>query len=592
MAQVAKTAKSRKKSRAEQTIAPKNQAARTTRPVSASKWIPLALFFGAALVLVFIAYGPALNGDFVFDDRNLAFYRFGKQAEQTPIRYWFGGRPAVDLSFYLNYLSSGLDRFAYHATNIVLHALCATLLLLAVRRILELANVNERLRHLAALFSAGVFLLHPVQTEAVTYIASRSENLSLLFFLVAFNVFLYRREVAIRVLPVGAILLLYALAVTSKEHTVVLPAVLLLTDYYWNPGFSFSGIRRNWKLYVPIALGAILGLAFVFSHVNAESNLGFGMKDFTWYQYLFTQFRAFFVYLRLLVLPVGQMIDYNFPISRTVFDRGAIIYGLALAALAVLAFIWRKKYPIATYGFFVALILLAPTSSIMPIKDPLAERRLYLPFIGFALIACEALVRIRMDRKSLAWVLGATCLVFGIVTFHRNGVWVSMVTLWQDTVDKNPINARAQMGLGTAYALSGHCLESVPSFERGLELEPKNYQYVFNLASAYECSLQNDKAIAAYQRALTLQPKAEAWAHIGFMQMRNYQFDAALTSLDKAQQMDPHFLQTYNFRGILYLAKSRFDDAAAQFQRVLSAKPDDAMAIRGLDRARRHVAQY
>jgi tetratricopeptide (TPR) repeat protein len=260
--------------------------------------------------------------------------------------------------------------------------------------------------------------------------------------------------------------------------------------------------------------------------------------------------------------------------------------------MIVLAFLWRKRYPIASYGFFLALILLAPTSSIMPIKDAVAERRLYLPFIGFALMACEVIVRSKMDRKALAWTLAAVCLLFGFITYQRNAVWLNMETLWQDVVDKNPENPRALMGLANAYALGGNCVKSVPYFERSAELQPNNYQAIFNLGSAYECSNQNDKAIAAFKRALMVEPKSEAWAHIALAQVRKEYFDDALGSLEKAEKLDSFNALVWNLRGAIYLERSRFDDAAAEFQKALAANPNDPKAARGLASARRHATRF
>ncbi len=124
------------------------------------------------------------------------------------------------------------------------------------------------------------------------------------------------------------------------------------------------------------------------------SSAGFGMKDFTWYQYFFTECRAMFVYLGVFVLPVQLNADWDFPISRTILDHGAI-FGLAvLLALVAAAWRYRRRFPLATYGFFVYLVLMAPTSSILPIQDPVAERRLYFSMLGLLLIVVDVLARV------------------------------------------------------------------------------------------------------------------------------------------------------------------------------------------------------
>lgn len=547
-----------------------------------------ALFSLAALILAFVAYGPSLNGDFVFDDRTLPF--FYKNAEAYPFRAWLGTRPLLMVSYYLNFHTSGLDRVPFHAVNVILHAACSVLIFFALWKILQWAGAGARPRFATALFAAAVFLLHPVQTEAVSYIASRSETLSVLLFLASFNVFLYRKREAIGWGTVAVILVLYLCAMTCKEHTAVLPAVLLLTDYFWNPGFRFAGIRRNWKLYVPIVLGALAGVTFILSYVGKGSNAGFGLEGVQWYQYLFTQFRAIFIYARLFLLPVNQSADYDFPLSHTVMEHGALWFGLALIALVALSLVYRKRFPVAAYGILLALVLLAPTSSIMPIRDPLAERRMYLPFIGFLLIACEWLRR--LDWKPAVWaVAGAVCLVLLTLTYRRNGVWVDMQTLWADAYRQNPGNVRAAMGLADGYVVQGRCADALPYFQKAAALKP-DYQNVFNLGSAYLCLNQESDAETNFRRALRIQPKAEGWVRLAILDMKRGSFDAAARDLDSAQHLDPGYLDTYNYRGILFLAQTRFDDAAAQFRRVLNQDPNDPMANRGIQRARDHVRQY
>ena len=138
----------------------------------------------------------------------------------------------------------------------------------------------------------------------------------------------------------AVVLTLFGRRLMIKEHTIALPAVLLLTDYFWNPRFSISGIRRNWRLYVPVVGGIIL-VAVYLAKVACEAgagSAGFGLKDFTWYQYFFTQCRAFWVYIRLFLLPVGLRVDYDFPISRTILDHGSLVGLVAILAAVGAAF--------------------------------------------------------------------------------------------------------------------------------------------------------------------------------------------------------------------------------------------------------------
>src|SRR5262249_22694819 len=145
----------------------------------------------------------------------------------------------------------------------------------------------------------------------------------------------------------AGVLALFILAMATKENTVTLPALLLLTGYFWNPGFSFEGIRRNCRLYAPMAAGCGLGAVEVFRVLGRADSAGFQMKDLPWYEYLFTQFRAFFLYLRLFLLPYGQTIDYDYPISHSILDHGSLIGLIGILALVAAAIYYRRRYPLA-----------------------------------------------------------------------------------------------------------------------------------------------------------------------------------------------------------------------------------------------------
>src|SRR5277367_1592606 len=308
-------------------------------PRAQNSYWPYAVGILVAIFAVFEIYWPAIHGPFLLDDSGMPYTAGGVD---PALRAWVNGlRPLLMLSFWLNYQSAGnADTFGYHLVNIVLHVLNGGLIFLAVRKVLDWARVEKWQAGALSVFCAGLFLLHPLQTESVTYIVSRSETLSVFFLLASFVVFLYRTGDAIYTLRSLAILALFGSAVLTKEHTAVFPALLLLTDFYWNLGFSVSGIVRNWRLYVPIAAGGALAVVFVLRVLSTGPSAGFGIKEFTWYQYFFTECRVIWDYLRMFVLPIGQNVDPDVPISKTVLDHGAVVGLLAMIAVSVLAWIY------------------------------------------------------------------------------------------------------------------------------------------------------------------------------------------------------------------------------------------------------------
>jgi hypothetical protein len=373
-----------------------------------------------------------------------------------------------------------------------------------------------------------------MQTESVSYVASRSETLSVFFVLAAFVVFLYRKSASAGVGIAVTVLILFGAGVLSKEHSAVLPAFLLLTDYYWNPGFSFEGIRRNWKLYVPIVIGGALAVAFVFRILSRSPSAGFGMKEFTWYQYFFTQCRVIWDYVRMFLFPFGQNLDYDVPISHNVLDHGAIIGLIGLLAVSVLAWIYRRRFPLASYGWFTFLILLAPTSSFVPILDPIAERRLYLSFIGLLFITVEFLRRWKTGRTTLVTVLGLVVLAEAGLSYQRNQLWSSAVDLWKDTADKSPAKVRPRFQLAFAYYHAQRCGEAVNEFAKAAKLQPPNFELLVDWALAYDCAGNTGEAISKLRQAAFMNPNAHVYSQLGKELAQQRKYPEALEALATA----------------------------------------------------------
>ncbi|MDQ2901744.1 MAG: tetratricopeptide repeat protein [Acidobacteriota bacterium] len=553
-------------------------------------WWPYWLGLLAAIYCAFEVYSPGINGPFVFDDLTLPFG--GSHAADLPFRAWLGVRPLLMISYWLNYQLSGESTFSYHVVNVALHVANSILVFSIVRRLLEFAAAGRR--DLLAIFAAAFFLFHPVATEAVTYIAGRSETLSVLFFFGAFTLFLYRRSQAISWPVSAAILTLFAAAINTKEHTAVLPLIFLLTDYFWNPGFSLTGIKHNWRLYIPMAAATAAGILFLLRYLSTAPTIGFHIKDLSWYQYFFTECRAFFVYARLFLFPAGQNVDYDFPISQTVSDHGAIFAMLAIIALVGAAIYFRHRYPLASYGFLMSLILFAPTSSFVPIADVIAERRLYLPFIGLLLIPIEFLSRLQWERKTLAVVLASICLVMGFLTYRRNGIWSSALALERDAVEKSPRSARAREQLGFAYFFEGRCAEAVAEYAAAGNYSKPTYMLYLDWGVALDCNKEFDKALEKLRAAAAIQPAAQAYAAIGRVLSRQGKWDESLAALKEAESLDPSFARTYIYRGAIHQDLGQMQAAETDYQLALRYDPrnenarDLLMRLEADLNARRH----
>lgn len=549
---------------------------------------PWIWVYGATVVVALFAafevYWPAIHGPFLLDDTHLTYML--PNAADIPLRGWITQiRPLLMLTFWLNYQQSGVqETFGYHLVNLLLHFCNAIFVFLAVRRVLCWTDVEELRVYILSSFAAGIFLLHPLQTESVSYIASRSETLSVFFVLAALVVFLSRQGATLSITRILALLALFVAAALSKEHTAVLPALFILTDYYWNFEFSPSVIWRNWKLYVPIAAGALLALVSVLRILRGNATAGFQMQGLTWYQYFFTECRVIWDYIRMFVVPIGQNLDPDVDISRSVFSHAAIVGLLALIAVSVLAWIYRRRFPIASYGWFVFLILLAPTSSLVPIRDPMAERRMYLPFIGLLFITVEFLRRWKTSRNVLIGSLAAVLLAEGAITYQRNLLWGSAVDIWRDTTAKSPQKLRPRFQLAFAYFEAGSCANSVDEFQKAAALEAPAYDLLLDWALAYDCAGSPQQAIAKLQQAAAQQPSAHVYSQIGMEYGKMGNYPKALEALSTAERLDPGFAMTYYYLGNIHAIQGNQAQAREDYQRVLTLDPHNAPASEALAR--------
>lgn len=543
-------------------------------PSSLRRWLP-AIVAAGAVAAACIVYARAIGGPFVFDDTYLPMF----EPPRSLARWLSGVRPALMFSYWANFRLSGLDPFSYHVVNLAFHLANSALVYLIVLRLLRWSRTGEAggeaKQQMLALFAGAVFLLHPLQTESVAYIAGRSESQSVFFAWAAYAVFLYRKQEQVSVRVAAAVVALFALAVMSKEHTAVLPALLLLTDYYWNPGFHFEGIKRNWKLYVPLAAAAAGGAAFIWRVLSNATTAGFHVDGITPAQYFFTQCRVIWIYLRLFILPAGQSVDHTFTLSNSPLDHGTIFGMTGLLVLAAAAWLGRKRFPLASFGVFTFLLLLAPTSSFVPIRDLLVERRTYLPMLGLLLVAVDLAARWAARPRVLGLALGAVVLVLAVAAKDRAAVWTSDIALWEDAAAKDPTNSRAEFQLGFAYFQAGDCGRAVAAYERAgkLAAKPDSRLWV-DWALALDCAGRPEEALALLDREKTHYRDGHLYATLGMIAGKQGMAGRALDALAAAETLDPRNEMIYFYRGNVFMTEGRYPEAVAAYRKMLALNPE------------------
>ncbi|MGH9632553.1 MAG: hypothetical protein ACRD7E_29965, partial [Bryobacteraceae bacterium] len=466
-------------------------------------WLAAALGVGA-LIVAFILYSPALNGPFVFDDLGLPF--FAPSFAQHTIDSWLSGvRPLLMLSYWIDFQVSGRNPWTYHVVNVLMHVVNSLLVFVVLSRILRLQAIDNRRSLWFSAIAASIFLVHPLQTEAVAYIAGRSELVCGFFILAALAVFCNPAFVTLSWRPAVLILLLYCAAVLSKEQAAVLPAVFLIIDMVFRRLSFRESLRHGARLYGPITVVGVLAIAGVFALLARSSSAGFNVSGMQWYEYLFTQFRVWLLYLRLALLPFRQNADYDIALSHHLGEHGSAVALLALLAGAFAIWRFRNRLPLLFGGMLIFGILLAPTSTLVPIQDLAAERRMYLPLLGLLLGVIQLLLRLR-SSEGLTVGLVAYLLICSALTYERTKVWGSDIAFWSDTVAKSPGKERGYTHLTYAYVRAHRCSEAVTTAQGAPEWVRDTPEFLGMLGHAYSCDQKIPEAVKAFERAVQVAP--------------------------------------------------------------------------------------
>ena len=555
---------------------------RKARPSQRIIWLAAVSLGVAALTIAL--YGPALHSPFLFDDNHLPF-RITERVE--PLHVWLSGvRPVLMFTYWANFQLSGDSPFGYHMVNVLIHAANTGLTFLVLLRLLTMAGWKRRSCIAASAVGASIFLIHPLQTESVSYIAGRSESLESFFLLLAYVVFLYRSTESVRWREAALIMALFALGVGSKENAVAFAGVLVLTDVSWPRPFSTAGLRNNWRLYALMASFLPAAVLAIFRLLSHAPTAGFAVHGVTWYQYGFTEARAVARYVQMAVAPFGQSIDHDFAISATVTQHGAVFFLILWAGVLALALAQRRRFPLACFGLLFFLVVLAPTSSVVPIADPLVERRMYLPMIGLILIGIEVLSRLRLQAPALVSTVLIVTLVYGALCYERNREWGDPEELLASATRECVRNPRPYVMLAEYLITQNRCRAAIPYLEEGARKIANPTIYV-SWGRALECLGDRQGAMQDLQKAAAMAPNStEVFQLIGLLYGEMKMPDQAGMALRKAVEVAPDSTRAHSALGLWYESMHDLGQAEAQYRTASGLDPNDWESRIGLSRVR------
>lgn len=557
-------------------------------------WLPLVLVAAGAA-----AYANSFAGTFAFDD----FRAIHDNAHlRHPFASWrwmlASGRPVVMATFAANVAVSDLRPWSYHAINLAAHLAAGLALFGLARRTLLSPTLRDRYGAAAdglAFAVALLWLVHPLQTESVTYVVQRAEGLMGLFYLLTLYGLARGAAAEAPGRWYAAAVLACALGMGSKEVMVTAPVVALLYDRTFLAGTFREALRRRRALYAALAatwavLAVPVQVAFGLARDAGGGGTGFRVKGLTSLDYALSQPGVVLHYLRLAFWPSPLCLDYGWPVARTPADiMPPLLAVLALLVLTCWA-IWRRP----ALGFLGAafFLVLAPSSSVVPIVDLAFEHRTYLPLAAVA----TAVVLAGYEGLAVAWqrlgwggqtrtavagaMLAATAGALAAGTVARNNDYRSEVALWESTMAARPQNPRAWLNLGMALARPRRPGAREPTRDLGRAVEvfraavrrfPDDAEVVHALGYALDESGQTDEAGRCFERALTLDPNHRACHNnLGRVLFRQGKKEEAVAHFEAALRLDPDDAVAHLNLGQALVSLGRVAEAIPHYRAALA----------------------
>jgi len=545
--------------------------------------------FWIMVVVTAIIYYPSLQAPWYLDDipvivQNPMIRNLGESLGTV-----FQARGPAVSSFALNFYYGGLDPFGYHLVNLSLHLCCGYIIFLLLRRV-------ERNGVLLPALGALLFIAHPLQTQAVTYVVQRMAILAACFFLLSLYLFVRARErltAGVSFAAPGhlsfylAAIFAGSFAFLSKENTVVLPLVLYLFVRLLLPPANdsrrlllsllplaaLSLILVAVRLLLPLSSGQTLAKLAGISHLPSANVL-------SPLHYLVTEFVVLWIYIRMLVLPYGQALEHGVDIATSLLEWRHLFAGAGLLLLGFLAVKIRRRQPLITAGIAWFFLTLAVESSVIPL-DPLYEHRLYLPMFGFVLVLLGLMRRLPGSRSSavVLLVMVISCL---LLSWQRNRLWADPIAFYQDNLAKTPGNERVLTDLSLLLQGDGQSAAAEKLLLQALESHPDYIPAMMGLIGAYNSQRRLSEALAVARRGVEKYPHSPVLLRaLATLYSNSGDIERAVEILGCALEDNSEQVPLLIDRAIALARLGHLPEAEVDFRKALSLAPGNPEARNG-----------
>jgi len=572
-------------------------------------------------VLTALFYYPSLSYPFQFDDlanisKKFEIRFFDLSAHLFKYSRWVGevlNRLNYQLGEYFRFGGGGFDPFYYRVVNVCLHISTGMLVYVVFKKLLQRLPQSFFLRSHAlsiASVTSALFLLHPVQTQTVSYvIQARLEGMATFFILLVLLAMITAFESKTAVKKYLFQVLAIAIAFVScgtKEIVIVLPFLTVLVDLFFFADGDYKKVLKNWLFHLTVGVVVLITLAkyinpdffmkIVGMKASVSNNRGNILNNsysqmITPFHFLISEFKVILHYIAIFFAPFKLSVEYDWKMVKNFFSFDCITPFIVLVGLGVLAIYRWIKNKESVYAFSLAwfFISIAPRSTIMPSPELVCDYKTYLASIGIFFWMAVMIVKLYelactydffseniFTRRMQTMAFSFICFFgLGFSAYSRNLVWETTVSFWLDIVEKAPEKARGQNNLGVALSESGRYEEATPYFMKAITLDKFYSDPWSNAAVVYSVKGDDDRAIHCLKEAVRLNPEyAEAHNNLGSMLIRKGDFVTAEVCLNNALAIRPHYGKAWFNKGRMYLDQKRNEEAWTAFVKATQGDLD------------------
>ncbi|MFC1854374.1 tetratricopeptide repeat protein [Candidatus Dependentiae bacterium] len=568
-------------------------------------------------ILTLVFYYPSLKYPFQFDDlanitKNFNIRSFNFLAELGTTQRWLG--TALNK---LNFQWGRFDPWYYRCINLGIHILAGLFLFFLVATLCKRQKSNKFLSKYSLWISAitsALFLLHPVQTQAVSYVVqARLEGLASFFVLLTLLIItlaLQAKTLIPRLSLFSTGVLVGIASCGTKEIAILSPFLLMLIDWFFISEWQWKKFKAH-IIYHIIFTGIMMFTLLRFlapgfmgnvAKLNAQTynNKGNILTDtpsemITPLRFMISEFKVILHHLKLAIFPVGMSVEYDWKLSESFLAPDSFLPFLALVIIFGSAlYVAIKKYErVVSFGLFWFLLSLLPRCSIIASPELVCDYKAYLAYAGlFFAIATfivwastlafkhfKHLSQLKITDQNYIFqtaYFAVLTMILGSATLSRNSVWKSTIGFWQDAVRKAPGKARAHNNLGVALSESSQYEKAIPHFLQAVQLDKFYSDPWSNLAVAYSAGGRDDEAIDALKEGIRLSPSyPEAYNNLGTLLLKKKKYEESEKILQAAIKLRPYYGKAFFNLGRLYLEKKENDKAWDHFKKATVGDMDN-----------------